>query len=112
MKGVNPMTTRILEIECMGCFEKTKAWDNEAELEAFRVMRGYKDEGAELNMRVLRREWAEWKGAMREEDQDRADGKYKFAVECRHGCGVVYCPVCMKASRRRMRKERVAADVE
>ena len=104
----------------MGCFKKTKAWDDEAELEAFRLKYCAKD-GAELEWEAMKQKMTEWKGgnAGTAANEDVADSAAnvskkpasKTAVECRHGCGVVYCASCKRASRRRIRKERVADDV-
>ncbi|KAJ9607389.1 hypothetical protein H2200_008462 [Cladophialophora chaetospira] len=111
--GVHPTTDAILEIECMGCFKKTKAWDDDAELEAFKVDHGQKDLGAVKT--ASKQRLADWKAKHPEPvdtDIERKKLASRMAVECRHGCGVIYCPSCKKASRRRIRKERVTGDVD
>ncbi len=105
----------------MGCFKKIKAWDDEAELHIFGIMRENSKNEAEFDVDALRQDWVKWKAETAGVDlnkdenatplQSRIAATLKFAVECRHGCGVVYCTACKKASRKRMRKERVAGDV-
>lgn len=119
--GVQPAIDTVLEIECMGCFKTTKAWDDDAELEAFRV-KFYNEAAWKLDQEALKQQLAAWKAGIAEigvNAESASSGNNgskklvsKLAVECRHGCGVVYCASCKKASRRRIRKERKAVDAD
>ncbi|ETI28226.1 hypothetical protein G647_00675 [Cladophialophora carrionii CBS 160.54] len=117
--GVRPATDPSLEIECMGCFKKTKVWDDDAELEAFRLKFCTTDV-AQLEKEALKQKLEKWKTPDADDEGDNAEARLKKlkegstglksqrAVECRHGCGVVYCQPCKKEARRRIRKERLA----
>ncbi|EXJ64295.1 hypothetical protein A1O7_00631 [Cladophialophora yegresii CBS 114405] len=113
--GVRPATDPTLEIECMGCFKKTKVWDDDAVLEAFRLKYCSSTGKVQLGTEALEQEFEKWKAQATDEDGDNAQKlregsilKSLRAVECRHGCGVVYCQTCKKAARRRIQKERLA----
>ena len=117
--GVNPKTDPSLQIECIGCFQSTKVWDDVAELQAIRAELASKD-GVEPSEEVVQQKWTERNArksdtAVNEASALDAPG-YKKAVtpmyECRHGCGVIFCRGCRKESIARMRKERVAPDLD
>ncbi|KIW73277.1 hypothetical protein PV04_01409 [Phialophora macrospora] len=114
LPGVRPATDASLEIECMGCFKKTKVWDDDTELEAFRMKYCSNDE-LQLEKDALRQKFANWKKAQEQHAESplkelKAGSALKshHAVECRNGCGVVYCRACKNEARRKMRKERRA----
>ena len=112
--GVDPARDPNLKLECMGCFEKSTVWNDEAELEAFRAEHVPKD-GVALSPVSLQ---IEWEMVLKEAEalpddmegsaaiKKRVKKKTGHMYECRHGCGVIYCKSCKKESVSRIKKDR------
>ncbi|KIX06285.1 uncharacterized protein Z518_04260 [Rhinocladiella mackenziei CBS 650.93] len=95
--GVNVVKDQDLEVECMACFKKVMVWETKTEEES-------KEKG---NVAGPSTAPVMVSGTSRKENATKATCSF----ECRL-CGIVYCGTCKKAATKRIRRERLAPDVE
>lgn len=86
---VDPTKAENIEVECMACFRKTKVWDSKSAMKE-KLESGKASSGGEASDIKVR--------------------KSECSFECKL-CGVIYCGSCKNAARKRIKKERNAADM-